>query len=105
MPKSKVVRFGVAARQPRRVAKNTRRVGRSYGLPPEAPAAGFQARESSDNPRLNAFCRVAPSVRLRDLAIFLAGVFFRASDLSSRTCTDVHSRLFDAFFAMHDLRA
>jgi hypothetical protein len=39
-----------------------------------------QARESSDNPILNAFCRVAPSVRFSDLAILLAGVFFRASD-------------------------
>ena len=47
---------------------------------------------------LNAFCRVAPSVRLRDLAIFRAGVFFFASDLSSRTCTDVQVRLFFPFF-------
>ena len=48
---------------------------------------------------LNAFCRVAPSVRFRDLAIFLAGVFLRASDLSSRTCTAVQARLFfDPFF-------
>jgi len=59
----------------------------------------YQARVSRDNPRLNAFCRVAPSVRFRDLAIFFAGVFFRASDLSSRTCTDVQARFFfDAFF-------
>ncbi len=47
---------------------------------------------------LNAFCRVAPSDRFKRRAIDRAGTFFRASDLSSRTCTDVHDRLFDAFF-------
>ncbi len=48
---------------------------------------------------LKAFCRVAPSVRFRDLAILLAGVFLRASILSSRTCADVQARLFfDPFF-------
>jgi hypothetical protein len=47
---------------------------------------------------LNAFCRVAPSVRFRDLAILLAGVFFRASDFNSRTCTEVQARLLDPFF-------
>jgi class 3 adenylate cyclase/tetratricopeptide (TPR) repeat protein len=46
---------------------------------------GFQARESSDNPRLNAFCRVAPSVRFSVLAIFAAVVFFRASVFKVRT--------------------
>ena len=50
-----------------------------------------QVRESSDNPRLNAFCRVAPSVRFKALAIFRAGVFFRAADFSSRN--SVHERL------------
>jgi hypothetical protein len=33
------------------------------------------ARESRDIPRLKAFCRVAPSVRLSERAIFRAGVF------------------------------
>ncbi len=48
---------------------------------------------------LNAFWRVAPSVRFRVLAIFLAGVLLRASDFNSRTCTDVQARLFfDPFF-------
>ncbi len=61
-------------------------------------ASARYARESSDNPILNAFWRVAPSVRFRVLAIFPAGVFFRASDFSSRTCTDVQARLFDPFF-------
>jgi hypothetical protein len=55
----------------------------------------FQARESSDNPRLNAFCRVAPSVRFKALASFLAGVFFRAADFSSRRSAAVHERRFD----------
>jgi len=57
-----------------------------------------QARLSSDNPILNAFWRVAPSVRFSFLAILAAGVFFFASDFSSRTCTDVHERLFFPFF-------
>jgi len=47
---------------------------------------------------LNAFWRVAPSVRFRDLAIFEAGVFLRASDFNSRTCMDVQVRLFFPFF-------
>ena len=54
-----------------------------------------QALESSDNPRLNAFCRVAPSVRFKALAIFPAGVFFRAADFNSRTSADVHERRFE----------
>jgi hypothetical protein len=32
------------------------------------------ARESREMPRLKAFCRVAPSVRLSERAIFRAGV-------------------------------
>jgi hypothetical protein len=47
---------------------------------------------------LNAFCRVAPSDRFNFLAILAAGVLLRASDLSSRTCTEVHERLFVPFF-------
>ena len=48
---------------------------------------------------LNAFCRVAPSVRFRVFAILFAGTFFLASDFSSRTCTAVQARLFfDPFF-------
>jgi hypothetical protein len=54
-----------------------------------------QARESRDSPRLNAFCRVAPSVRFKALAIFPAGVFFRAADFNSRTSADVHERRFE----------
>jgi hypothetical protein len=61
------------------------------------------ARESSDKPILNAFWRVAPSVRFRLLAILPAGVFFRASDFNSRTCRNVHARLFDTFFKMLNL--
>jgi hypothetical protein len=57
-----------------------------------------QARESSDNPILNAFWRVAPSERFSFLAIRAAGVFLRAIDFSSRTCTDVHARIFVPFF-------
>jgi hypothetical protein len=58
-------------------------------------ALQVQARESSDSPRLNAFCRVAPSVRFKTLAIVPAGVFFRAADFNSRTSTDVHEQRFD----------
>ena len=52
----------------------------------------------------NAFCRVAPSVRFRLLAIFPAGTFLRASVFSSRTCTDVQARLFDPFFMRISIR-
>jgi hypothetical protein len=55
-------------------------------------------RESSDNPILSAFCRVAPSLRFNVLAIFFAGVFLRASDFSSRTGAVVQARLFDVLF-------
>ncbi len=47
---------------------------------------------------LNAFWRVAPSVRFSALAIRRAGVFLRASDFNSRTCAGVQARLFDALF-------
>ena len=47
---------------------------------------------------LNAFCRVAPWVRFKTEANFRAGVFNFASDLSSRTFTDVQVRLFFPFF-------
>jgi len=58
--------------------------------------AGFQAaRESSDNPILNAFCRVAPSVRLRVRAMLAARVFFFASVFNVRTCAVVHAWRFD----------
>jgi hypothetical protein len=49
---------------------------------------------------LNAFCRVAPSLRFNMRAILAAGVFFRASDFNSPTCAFVHARLFDAFLAI-----
>jgi len=61
-------------------------------------ASVHQLRESSDNPILNAFCRVAPSDRFNFLAILAAEVFLRASVFSSRTCTDVQARFFDPFF-------
>jgi len=47
---------------------------------------------------LNAFWRVAPRERFNFFAIRAAGVFLRAIDFSSRTCTDVHARLFVPFF-------
>jgi hypothetical protein len=56
-------------------------------------------RESSDNPMLNAFCRVAPSERLSVLAIFGAGVFFLAMDFKVRTCS-VDQGTFLRFLAM-----
>jgi hypothetical protein len=55
----------------------------------------FQARESNDNPRLNAFCRVAPSVRLSVFAMRAACVFFLASVFNVRTFSVVHARRFD----------
>ena len=64
----------------------------------------IRQRESSDNPILNAFWRVAPSVLFNFLAIRPAGVFLRAMVLSSRTCTDVQARLFDPFLGMSNLQ-
>jgi hypothetical protein len=43
---------------------------------------------------LNAFCRVAPSVRFNFLAILEAGVFRFAMVFSSRTSDEVHARRF-----------
>jgi hypothetical protein len=62
--------------------------------------AKLQARESRDNPILNAFCRVAPSVRFNVLAILAACFFFLASDFNVRTCSGVHPRRFDTFLAI-----
>ena len=58
------------------------------------------ARELSEIPRLNAFCRVAPSVLFSDRAIFFAGIFRRARVRSSRTSSLDHSRRLDRFLAM-----
>jgi hypothetical protein len=55
-------------------------------------------RESSDKPMLNAFWRVAPTVRLSALAILLAAVFFFAKAFNSRTCAALQETLFRAFF-------
>ena len=60
----------------------------------------YQPRELSDKPRLNAFCRVAPSVRFRVRAILAAGVFRCASDFSSQTCAGVQACLLDAFLCV-----
>jgi hypothetical protein len=56
-------------------------------------------REFKDTPSENAFCLVAPTVLLRDLAIFPAGIFFLAKLFKSRISPAVHSRLV-AFLAM-----
>jgi hypothetical protein len=60
-----------------------------------AVRARFQPRESSDTPMLNAFCRVAPSVRFKVRAMLAARLFFFASTFNVRTCSDVHARRFD----------
>ena len=60
----------------------------------------FQARELSDKPRVNAFCRVAPSLRFSVLAMLAACIFFFASFFSLRTCFFVHWRRFDTFSAI-----
>jgi len=44
---------------------------------------------------LNAFCRVAPSVRFKFLAMLAARVFFFASAFNVRTSSVVHERRFD----------
>ena len=57
-------------------------------------SSSFAARVSSDNPRLNAFCRVAPSVLLNVRAMFAARVLLAASLFNLRTSLAVHARLF-----------
>jgi hypothetical protein len=49
---------------------------------------------------LNAFCRVALSVRFSVLAILAARVFFRASNVNARICSGVHGRRFVVFLAI-----
>ena len=44
---------------------------------------------------LNAFCRVAPSVRFKVRAMIAARRFFFASAFNVRTCSDVQTRRFD----------
>jgi hypothetical protein len=58
-------------------------------------AEAVQARESSDSPILNAFCRVAPSLRFKVRAMLGAFVFLFASVFSVRTWAVVHARRFD----------
>ena len=62
-----------------------------------------QARESSDKPILNAFCRVAPSVRFSVLAMRDAVFFCWAIVLKVRTCSAVQARRFVAFLAIEYL--
>ena len=54
-----------------------------------------QARELRDNPILNAFCRVALSVRLSVLAMLAARFFLFARVFNVRICSCVHARRFD----------
>jgi hypothetical protein len=69
-----------------------------------AAAEDLNAHQSSDTPILNAFWRVAPSVRFSFLAIFPALVLFRASVFRARTAVVVHARLCAAFFTMSHLQ-
>lgn len=52
-------------------------------------------RESSDNPILKAFCRVAPSLRFKVRAMLFAGVFFFACAFNVRTSAVVQARRFN----------
>jgi len=56
-------------------------------------------RESSDIPRLNAFCRVAPSVRFKLRAIRAAWVFFLAPVFNVRISAEDQARLFFIFIS------
>jgi hypothetical protein len=49
---------------------------------------------------LNAFCRVAPSVRFSALAILPAGFLLFARDFSVRVSSVVQARRLDIFFAI-----
>jgi hypothetical protein len=62
-------------------------------------ALSHRHRVSSDNPRLNAFWRVAPSVRFSCRPMRAAGVFSCASLFKVRISSDDHARSF-IFFAM-----
>jgi hypothetical protein len=65
---------------------------------PESSIFKFnQTRESSDNLILIAFCRVAPSDLFKLRAIFAAGTFFRARDLSSRMSGEQSSKTCGGF--------
>jgi hypothetical protein len=61
----------------------------------------YHARESRDSPRLNAFCRVAPSVRFKVRAMLAACVFFLAAAFKVRTSAVDHGRRFD-FLAINE---
>ena len=52
---------------------------------------------------LNAFCRVAPSVRFSLSAIRDARFFWRAIVFKVRTCSAVHARRFLGFFTIEQL--
>jgi hypothetical protein len=54
----------------------------------------FPARVSSDNPRLEAFIRVAASVLFNLRAISAARLLLCASLFNVRICSAVHTRLF-----------
>ena len=82
-----------------RLTKTPRTIG-GFERPLRFAGEKFRPAKSSDKPILNAFCRVAPTVRFNVLAIFAACVFFRASAFNVRTCAGVHSRRFDTFLAI-----
>lgn len=69
----------------------------------ERSVLSIQVRMSSDRPILNAFCRVAPSVRFSLLAMRDAPFFWRAIVLKVRTCSAVHALRFLAFLAIEQL--
>jgi len=60
----------------------------------------FQALVSSDKPRLNAFCRVAPSVRFNVRAMLAARFFLFACFFNVRTSAVGHTRRRFEFFAI-----
>jgi hypothetical protein len=53
---------------------------------------------------LKAFWRVAPSLRLKVLAMRAACVFLRARVFKGLTCSGVHGRRFVAFLAINNSR-
>jgi len=63
----------------------------------------YQTRESSDKPRLKAFCRVAPSVRFNVRAMLAARVFFLAAVFNVRTSAADHERRFNFFAILNHL--
>ena len=97
-PRSHFFAVAAIAWAERRSGETRRAARATTGAAEELEDSAFHARASSDSPRLHAFCRVAFSVRLRVLAMSLAGRFRFASDFILRTSSGVQRVLLKRLF-------